>query len=69
MKVKASNTTIQRDLLTLKEAAIVLGRSEKTVRNRIKEIPHYEGPLGPRFKRDELERWLCQVECKPIVIA
>ena len=53
-------------LLTVKEAAAVLGRSEKTIRNRLNEIPHYNGPLGVCFKRDELESWMCQVKCTPI---
>ena len=55
-----------RNILTIKEAADLLGRSEKTVRNRINEIPHYYGPMGVRFKRDELESWLCEVKCSPI---
>ena len=55
-----------KNVLSLKEAAQIMGRSEKTVRNRLDEIPHYYGPLGVMFKRNELENWLCQVECKPI---
>ena len=54
-----------KNVLSLKEAAKLMGRSEKTIRNRLDEIPHYYGPLGLMFKRDELESWMCQVECKP----
>ena len=54
-----------KNYLNVQEAAAFLGRSEKTVRNRINEIPHYYGPLGPMFKREELEAWLCPVKCIP----
>ena len=52
--------------MNIKEAARFMGRSEKTVRNRLKEIPHYYGPLGVVFKRKELEDWMCQIKCNPI---
>lgn len=54
-----------KNLLSVREAAVLMDRSEKTVRNRLSEIPHYYGPFGVYFKRNELENWLCQVECKP----
>lgn len=56
---------LSKNILNVHEAAVLMGRSEKTVRNRIDEIPHYYGPLGVMFKRDELEAWLCQVKCTP----
>lgn len=55
-----------KNVLSIKEAALLLGRSEKTIRNRLNEIPHYYGGTGLVFKRDEIEAWQCQVECKPI---
>ena len=57
-----------KNVLSLKEAAQIMGRSEKTVRNRLDEIPHYHGPLGVMFKRDELESWMCQVRINPMRI-
>ena len=56
---------LSKNIINVHEAAVLMGRSEKTVRNRIAEIPHYYGPLGVMFKRDELEAWLCQVKCTP----
>ena len=57
-----------KNVLSVKEAALLLGRSEKTIRNRIDEIPHYYGPMGITFRRQELEDWMCQVKCSPITI-
>lgn len=54
-----------KNILNVREAAMLMGRSEKTVRNRLSEIPHYAGPLGPMFKRKELEAWLCPIKCLP----
>jgi len=66
-QIEQNSLLAAKNVLSVKEAAVLMGRSEKTVRNRLDEIPHYYGPLGVMFKRDELERWMCQVECKPIV--
>lgn len=54
-----------KDVLSIKEAAILLGRSEKTIRNRLEQIPHYRGGTGIVFKRKELEEWQCQKKYKP----
>jgi len=59
---------LSKNILNVHEASVLMGRSEKTVRNRLNEIPHYCGPLGVMFKRDELEAWLCQVKCTPQTI-
>jgi len=55
-----------KNILNIKDASVILGRSEKTIRNRLEEIPHYYGPLGLMFRRDELENWMCAVKCQPI---
>ncbi len=55
-----------KSVLDIHEAALFLGRSEKTIRNRLHEIPHYYGGTGLAFRRDELEEWRCFVKCKPI---
>lgn len=57
-----------KQVLSVKEAAILLGRSEKTIRNRLDEIPHYYGGTGLVFRRDELEQWQCKVKCTPAKI-
>ena len=55
-----------KNVLSIREAALLLGRSEKTIRNRLDEIPHYYGGTGLAFRRDELESWQCKVKCNPI---
>jgi len=55
-----------KNVLSVKEAALLLGRSEKTIRNRLDEIPHYYGGTGLAFRRDEIEAWQCQVKCSPL---
>lgn len=57
-----------KNVLSVKEAALLLGRSEKTIRNRLDEIPHYYGPMGITFRRQELEDWMCQVRHEPITL-
>ena len=54
-----------KNVLSIKDASLLLGRSEKTIRNRLDEIPHYYGGTGLVFRRDELEAWQCQVKCSP----
>ena len=55
-----------KNVLSVRDVALLTGRSEKTIRNRLDEIPHYRGGTGIVFKRNEVESWMCQVECKPI---
>lgn len=55
----------KKTIITIKEAAAIASRSVKTIRNRLNEIPHYAGPLGIYFRRDEFERWLLQVKVLP----
>lgn len=55
-----------KNVLSLKEAALLMGRCEKTIRNRLDEIPHYYGPMGVVFRKDELEAYMCQVKCTPV---
>lgn len=57
-----------KNVLNIHEAAELLCRSEKTIRNRLHDIPHYYGGVGLVFRRDELEAWMCQVKCKPLSI-
>lgn len=57
-----------KNVLSVKDAALLMGRSEKTVRNRLDEIPHYYGPMGVTFKREELETWMCKVKCDPVQV-
>ena len=55
-----------KNVLSIKDASLLLGKSEKTIRNHLDEIPHYYGGTGLCFRRDELEAWQCKVRCTPI---
>ena len=55
-----------KSVLSVKDLAFLLGKSEKTVRNTISEIPHYRNGHGIWFKREEIEAWQCQVKCTPV---
>ena len=57
-----------KQVLSINDVALLLGKSVKTVRNRLDEIPHYYGGNGLAFKRSEIEAWMCQVKCTPISI-
>lgn len=56
---------MSKNVLDIEEAAWLLNRSVKTIYSRKDEIPHYEGGAGIRFRRDELEAWMCQVKILP----
>ena len=55
-----------KTVLTVKDVALLLGKSEKTVRNLAPEIPHYRNGHGIWFRREEIEAWQCQVKCTPV---
>lgn len=55
-----------KNVLTVDDVALLLGRSPKTIRNQINELPHYKNGKTVYFRRDEIERWQCQVKCTPI---
>lgn len=58
-----------KNVFTVKDLALYLDRSEKTIYNRIDEIPHYRNCDGTiTFRREEIEAWQCQVKCTPISI-
>ena len=55
-----------KNVLTVDDVALLLGRSPKTIRNQIAAIPHYKNGKSVYFRREELEQWQCQVKCTPI---
>lgn len=55
-----------KNVLSVQDVALLLNRSEKTIRNNIQEIPHYKNGRGVWFRREEIEQWQCQVKCTPI---
>lgn len=55
-----------KSVLSVKDVALLLGKSEKTIRNNVSNIPHYRNGHGIWFKREEIEAWQCQVKCTPV---
>ena len=57
-----------KNVLTINDVALLIGKSPKTVRNMVDEIPHYRNGHGIWFKRQEVEAWQCQVRHNVIAI-
>ena len=57
-----------KSVLSVKDVALLLGKSEKTVRNIVQQIPHYRNGHGIWFKRSDIETWQCQVRCTPVAM-
>lgn len=57
-----------KNVLSVNDVAFLLGKSPKTVRNMVDEIPHYRNGHGIWFKRSEVEAWQCQVKHNVIAI-
>ena len=55
-----------KNVLTVDDVALLLGKSTKTIRNQINELPHYKNGKTVYFRRDELEASLLKVKCTPI---
>ena len=55
-----------KNVLTVKDVALLTGRTEKSIRNRLPEIPHYRGPMGICFDRAALESWMLAVKITPV---
>lgn len=55
-----------KNVFSVKDVALLTGRSEKSIRNRIQEIPHYRGPMGICFDRASLESWMLGVKVTPV---
>lgn len=67
-RIEAYTLLAAKNVLNVNEVALLIGRSPKTIRNRMDEIPHYTGPEGIRFIRSEIEEWMCAVQHTPIAI-
>lgn len=51
-----------KNVLTIKDVALLLGKSPRTIRNIVDELPHYRNGHGIWFKKSEIEAWQCQVK-------
>lgn len=65
-RIEALALLSAKNVFSVKDVALLTGKTEKTIRNRLGEIPHFRGPLGVAFRRDELEKWMCQVSITPV---
>jgi len=57
-----------KNVLTVDDLALLIGRSPRTIRNQINEFPHYKNGKSVYFRKDEIESYLCQVKHTPIII-
>lgn len=64
-KIEALASLAAKTVLTVKDLALLTGKSVKTIQNRLDEIPHYNGPMGVCFDRGEVESWMKAIHCRP----
>lgn len=57
-----------KNVLTVDDLALLIGKSPRTIRNQVKEFPHYKNGKSVYFRKDEIESYLCQVKHTPIII-
>ena len=57
-----------KNVFSVEDLALYLGKSPKTIYNNLDSIPHYRNGHTVCFKRKEIEEWQCQVKCPPISI-
>lgn len=57
-----------KNVFSVEDLALYLGRSPKTIYNSLDSIPHYRNGHAVSFKRSEIEAWQCQVKCTPVSI-
>lgn len=55
-----------KNVLTVDDLALLIGRSPKTIRNQIADYPHYKNGKSVYFRKDEIESYLCKVKHTPI---
>lgn len=67
-RIEKASLLAAKNVFTVKDLALYLGKSEKTIRNNVDSIPHYRGGAGIVFLRSEIEEWQCQVKHNVISI-
>ena len=65
-RIESLTLLASKRVLSVKDLALLTGRSEKSIRNRLPEIPHYRGPMGVCFDRAALESWMLAVKITPV---
>ncbi|MCQ2166418.1 MAG: hypothetical protein MJY49_03165 [Bacteroidales bacterium] len=64
-RIEALTVLAAKNVLSVKDAALLTGRTEKSIRNRLPEIPHNKGPMGVVIARKDFEEWLLGVSITP----
>lgn len=54
-----------KNVFSVDDLALYLGKSRKTIYNNLDSIPHYRNGHCISFRRSEIEDWQCQVKCTP----
>ena len=65
-RIESLTLLASKRVLSVKDLALLTGRSEKSIRNRLPEIPHSRGPMGICFERGTIEDWMMQVKITPV---
>lgn len=65
-RIESLTLLASKRVLSVKDLALLTGRSEKSIRNRLPEIPHYRGPMGICFERGTVEDWMMAVKITPV---
>jgi len=66
-RIESLTLLAAKNVLSVDDVAMLTGRSAKTIRNQMNEMPHYKAPNGRvYFRRDEVEDWMCSVKVTPM---
>lgn len=65
-RIEALTILAAKNVLSVKDAALLTGRTEKSIRNRLPQIPHYKGPMGICISRKDFEEWMLAVRITPV---
>jgi len=60
MQIKKLTVLRAKNVLDVKEVALLLGKAPKTIYNQMSSIPHYTDGNKVLFKRDEIEAWMLE---------
>ena len=65
-EIKVLTLLAAKNVLTVQDVALLLGKSPKTIYNMVDELPHYRNGHGIWFKKQEIEDWQCQIQHKAL---
>ncbi len=65
-RIEAFALLAAKNVFSVDDLALYLGKSRKTIYNNLDSIPHYRNGHSVSFRRSEIEDWQCQVRCTPV---